>query len=79
MVDFAIFRSNLKNARKVLDISAKELSEKANLKQVKRIADIEEGRGSPSIDEIHDICQVLKVSVDDMLYRNSKVILIFDK
>lgn len=78
MVDFTIFRSNLKNARKVLDISAKELSERAKLKQAKRVSDIEDGRGSPSIEEIYALCEVLNVSIDDMMKKQSIVTITFN-
>lgn len=74
-VDFNKFRRNLKNARSVSGFTAKELSEQAGLKQQKRISDIEEGRGSPSLDEIHSICVVLRQPMDEMLNLESEMVL----
>lgn len=72
------FKSNLKLARMKMNISATDLSEKADLKQKKRIADIEEGRGKPSLGEMMSICKELDVSIDDMLYKRAKLELSFD-
>lgn len=66
-MDFSKFRRNLAVVRKSKEFSSKELSRLAELKQFKRINDIEEGRGMPSIDEIYSICKVLNVSMDDMI------------
>ena len=74
-VDFEKFRHNLKNARSVKGLSAKELSKEAGLRQLKRISDIEDGRGSPSIDEVHSICVVLGQPIDEMLHLKSEVAL----
>ena len=74
-IDFKKFRHNLRNARTAMGITAKELSEQAGLKQQKRILDIEEGRGSPSLDEVHSICLVLQQPIDEMLNLESEVVL----
>jgi predicted transcriptional regulator len=76
-IDLTILRNNLKKARHLQDISAKELSIKAGLRQQKRIADIEEGRGKPTLEEIHTICQVLKQPIDFMLYHEATMKLDF--
>ena len=68
-----IFRQNLSEIRQAKRLSAKELAIKANLKQQKRINDIEEGRGSPSLDEVYSICKVLQISIDDMLNKSIKI------
>lgn len=67
------FRTNLQRVRAFYGWSSKELSEKAKLRQLKRISDIEEGRGNPTLDEIHSICFTLDLSIDDMLYKHPKL------
>ena len=74
-VDFAKFRINLRKARTIKELTAKELSEQAGLKQLKRVADIEEGRGSPSLDEVHSLCVVLGQPMDEMLGLESEICL----
>lgn len=71
--DFAKFRKNLILARKVKDISAKDLSIAAGLKQQKRILDIEEGRGKPSLEEVRAICLVLHQPIDNMLDNEARI------
>jgi DNA-binding XRE family transcriptional regulator len=71
--DLDFFRNNLKIARALKQITAKELSAALGLKQMKRIADIEEGRGLPSLTEVSDICKYFDVPIDDMLYRQAKI------
>jgi len=66
-IDFAKFRINLKLAREIKDMTAKELSIAAGLKQQKRIADIEEGRGKPTLEEVDTICHNLGQPMDYML------------
>lgn len=74
-IDFTIFRNNLRKARYLNELSARELSEKAGLRQMKRIADIEEGRGKPTIEEVYAICEVLKQPIDSMLKTESKIVI----
>lgn len=66
---------NLRTIRACKGLSAKRLSELCKLKQIKRISDIEEGRGKPSIEEIISICKILEVKIDDMI--NNEVIASF--
>lgn len=73
--DFDKFRKNLILARKVKNISAKDLSIAAGLKQQKRILDIEEGRGKPSLEEIRAICLVLHQPIDNMLNNEARITL----
>lgn len=72
-IDFAIFRNNLKKARYLMEMSAKELSQKAGLRQLKRVADIEEGRGKPTLEEVYSLCEVLGQPIDDMLKKEGKM------
>jgi len=72
-IDFAIFRKNLKILRRAYDLSAKELSEKSGMKQIKRISDLEDGRGSPSIEEIYSICHVLGISIDKIMFHELRI------
>ncbi|MDX1630109.1 MAG: helix-turn-helix transcriptional regulator [Fulvivirga sp.] len=67
------FRQNLKKIRSAEGITAKELSEKAGLRQKKRIADIEDGRGKPTLDEVIAICEVLNEKLDNMLLADAYV------
>lgn len=76
-IDFHIFRDNLRKARFIKELTANELSKAAGLRQVKRISDIEEGRGKPSLDEVHSICVALDQDVSDMLYREGKIVIEF--
>ena len=72
-IDYDIFRNNLKKARYIQDLTAKDLSEMAGLRQQKMIADIEEGKGKPSLDEVFAICQVLNQPIDAMLKNEGKI------
>ena len=67
-MDFTNFRQNLKVVRASKGLAAKKLSENCGLKRLKRIADIEDGQGKPTIEEIAAICTELDLSIDDMLY-----------
>jgi transcriptional regulator with XRE-family HTH domain len=72
-VDFDILRKNLKTLRNLNDLTAKELSEKAGLKQMKRVSDIEEGRGSPSLNEIYSLSKVLDRDICELLFKELKL------
>lgn len=74
-VDFKKFRQNLKNARLIAGLTGKELSERSGLKQQKRIGDIEEGRGVPSLAEINAICIILNQPMEEMLKLESTMVL----
>jgi len=76
--DFLIFRKNIVKVRAVRGWSARELSEKAKLKQQKRILDIEEGRGTPSLEEVCSICKTLGYSIDEMLYKEATITVNFN-
>jgi DNA-binding XRE family transcriptional regulator len=65
--DFEKFRRNLYKARTIQEMTARDLASAAGLKQMKRILDIEEGRGKPSLDEVLAICHVLQQPIDNML------------
>lgn len=65
--DFEKFRYNLKKARYITEMSSKDLSIAAGLKQHKRIADIEDGRGKPTLEEVIAICNILQQPIDNML------------
>jgi transcriptional regulator with XRE-family HTH domain len=77
-IDYKIFRQNLVKLRAVRGMSAKDLSIEAGLRQPKRILDIEEGRGAPSLDEVCAICKVLGYKIDEMLYVDAKVTVDFN-
>lgn len=66
--DLQLFRRNLVKIRSFRGLIAKDLSEKCGLRQLKRIADIEDGRGKPTLEELISICAFLGVKLDDMLY-----------
>lgn len=70
-MDYSNFINNLRIIRMCEGITAKELSKRCGLRQLKRIADIENGRGKPSIEEIVSICKELNFKIDAML--NDKV------
>ncbi|HMK58329.1 MAG TPA: helix-turn-helix transcriptional regulator [Nitrososphaeraceae archaeon] len=72
-VDLAIFRNNLKVLRSVHRLSARELAVKADLRQLKRISDFEDGRGKPSLDELYSICITLNVSLDEILNKELRI------
>jgi len=77
--DYAIFRRNLSRIRAAKGISARELSDTCKLKQMKRIHDIEEGRGQPSLDEVCIICKELGFGLDQMLYSEATTTVTFNK
>jgi len=66
-MDYTKFIKNLKIIRTCEGMTAKELSKKCKLRQLKRIADIEDGRGKPSLDEVIAICKELNMKIDPML------------
>lgn len=72
-IDFDIFRENLRIIRKMTDKTSKQLSEDLNMKQMKRVADIEEGRGRPTLEEINAICNYFGYSIDDMMKRKATI------
>lgn len=76
--EYSIFRRNVTKVRAVRGISARELSEQANLRNGKRASDIEDGRGSPSLEEVCAICKVLGYSIDEMLYKEAKFTVNFE-
>jgi DNA-binding XRE family transcriptional regulator len=76
-IDYNIFRNNLKKARYLFEMSGKDLSEKAGLRQLKRVNDIEEGRGKPTLEEVFSICEVLKQPIDDMLKKESTIKIVY--
>lgn len=76
-IDFDIFRKNLVLARKVKDFTAKQLAEKAGLKQLKRVSDIEEGRGAPDLNEIFMLCACLDQRMQDMLFNEGELYINF--
>lgn len=71
--DLSLFRKNLIKVRVAKGVSARELSVQSNLRQFKRISDIEEGRGNPSLEEICSICKTLGYSIDEMIYKEAIV------
>jgi transcriptional regulator with XRE-family HTH domain len=77
-VDYLIFRNNITKIRSSKGWTAKDLSEKAELRQLKRISDIEDGRGSPNLEEVCSICRVLGYPIDKMLYHEANVTITFN-
>lgn len=73
-IDYNIFRNNLKKVRSVMDLSAKDLSIKAGLRQQKRVSDIEDGRGKPTLEEVFVICEILGQPIDGMLKSEMKIV-----
>jgi len=72
-IDYELFRVNLRYARIWAELSASDLSKMANLKQVKSVFDIEEGRGKPNLDEVIKICKVLNQTIHDMVCKKLTV------
>ena len=70
-MDYTNFINNLRIIRTCEGITAKELSKRCELRQMKRIADIEDGRGNPDINEVVSICKELNIKIDAMI--NDKV------
>lgn len=66
-MDFINFIYNLKAIRTSSGLTASELSKQCGFKQVKRISDFECGRCKPLLDEVNTICEVLGVTMDQML------------
>lgn len=75
--DNLIFIRNLKIVRSARIMTAAELSERSDLRQLKRISDIEDGRGAPTLEEVKSICKVLDCSIDDMLYKHALPVIKF--
>lgn len=73
-IDFQFFRNNLKTLRLAKDLTAKDLSERAGLRQLKRISDLEGGKGLPSLDEVYSISLALDISMCDLLFKELKII-----
>lgn len=71
--DLITFRINLKTVRESMGLTQKELSIRCKLRQQKRVADIEEGRGNPSLDEILSICEAVNMPIDSMLKRQAQI------
>jgi DNA-binding XRE family transcriptional regulator len=67
MINEAQFRKNLRLIRNSRGYSAEILGMMAQLKGKKRILDIEEGRVPCHLKELSNICQVLRVSMDQIL------------
>jgi transcriptional regulator with XRE-family HTH domain len=72
-IDFDIFRNNLRTLRQVHNFTAKDLSIKAEMKQQKRVSDIEEGKGSPSLDEIYTLSLIFNTSIDRLLFQELRI------
>lgn len=71
--DYTLFRSNIKKVRSFKGIASVELSKLADLRQQKRVSDIEDGRGSPELEEVIKICRALDCSLDDMLFKEPQL------
>lgn len=76
--DFTKFIANLKIARFMKGMSAREVSKAAGLRQLKRVSDIEDGRGMPSLYEVIAICKVLDQSMDDMITKTGSIHITFN-
>lgn len=76
-IDFELFRKNVLMVRAAKGLNGFQLSEQAKLHQRKRVHDIEEGRGKPTLEEVAAICRILEVSIDDMLFKTVEIQLIF--
>ena len=71
--DFEKFRKNLRMARYIKEMTSKELSVAAGLKQQKRVSDIEDGRGKPTLEEVIALCNILSQPIDFMLNNTAKM------
>lgn len=70
---YKIFAKNIAKIRNAQGLSARELSEKAKLRQLKRVSDIEDGRARPTLEETISICRTLGYPVDAMLFKECTV------
>lgn len=71
--DTDIFRHNLKQARLISGYGQRELSKEAKLRNLKRVGDLEDGSGDPTIDEMYALSIVLNQPFDKMLTKKAKV------
>jgi DNA-binding XRE family transcriptional regulator len=72
------FRENLKTVRIARGFSGADLGDCANLSpKTKRVHDIEEGRGAPTLAEVIALCETLEVPIDAMLKHNAEATIIF--
>jgi transcriptional regulator with XRE-family HTH domain len=78
-IDFDIFRENLRIIRDARGKSSKQISIDLKLRQMKRIADIEEGRGKPTLEEVNSICNYFGYPIDDMINRKAIITIGFVK
>lgn len=68
VTQYETFAANLRIARRAKNISANDLSKQCEFKAVKRIADFEDHRGVPSMEEVMRVCKELNQKIDDMLF-----------
>lgn len=73
-----IFRHNLKQARLVSGFGQKELAKEAKLRNLKRVGDIEDGSGDPTIDEMYSLSLALDQPFDKMLTMKATVVVKWD-
>lgn len=65
-IDYKMMGKRIKARRKELNLTQKELTEKAGLND-KYISNIERATSIPSIDTLVNICKVLDISIDFIL------------
>jgi DNA-binding XRE family transcriptional regulator len=68
------FRTNTRLLRAKVGVSGCEASEKMGLKNGKRLIDLEYGRAHPTLEEVMMIAEYFKVSTNDLLYGEAKII-----
>jgi DNA-binding XRE family transcriptional regulator len=76
---YTVFRRNLRRLRGIRAISANAMSKELSLKAVKRIIDLEEGRGTPSLEEVAAIAKYLDQTIDNILYKEAIIKVEFDE
>ena len=73
IIDYQNIRQNIRILRELKGVSSKEMAAACTLRQQKRIADIEEGRGVPNLEEMVLISRYLGITVDNLINRKAVV------
>lgn len=75
--DFSKFEKNMRTLRNLKQWTLKDAAKLALLKPNSRWEQLEYGRGYPSLQEIMSICEILEVTIDDMLNKECVVTIEF--
>lgn len=70
-MNYSNIHANLRNIRKVRNMTLKELSEKTGL-SIGNLSNIERGLRSPTLENLQKICSVLNTSFSDLLEKSDE-------